>query len=277
MSLLSANPDAPTGLAGKSDSRAEKAPFDPSRWSLVWADEFDRPGAPDPEVWTPEVGYVRNGEKQYYTRDRPENARVENGLLIIEARNDNWDNKPVTSASLTTKGKRPILYGRIAVRAKIPTGRGTWPAIWTLGEDIKQTGWPACGEIDILENVGFDPKTIHANIHCKAYNHTKRTGKGSKITAEAPWSQFHEYAVEWYEDRIEFFFDDTRYFVFRKESDDPAVWPFAEPQYLILNLAMGGGWGGQKGIDDSLYPHRFEIDYVRYYQAKPAAPVISTR
>ncbi len=258
------------GLAGKSDSRAEKIPFDPSRWSLVWADEFDRPGAPDPAVWTPEVGYVRNGEKQYYTRDRPENARVENGLLIIEARKDNWEDKPVTSASLTTKGKRPLLYGRIAVRAKIPTGRGTWPAIWTLGENIKQTGWPACGEIDILENVGFDPKTIHANIHCKAYNHTKRTGKGSKITADAPWSQFHEYAVEWYEDRIEFFFDDTRYFVFRKESDDPAVWPFAEPQYLILNLAMGGGWGGQKGIDDSLYPHRFEIDYVRYYQAKPA-------
>ena len=133
------------GLAGKSDSRAEKIPFDPSRWSLVWADEFDRPGAPDPAVWTPEVGYVRNGEKQYYTRDRPENARVENGLLIIEARKDNWEDKPVTSASLTTKGKRPLLYGRIAVRAKIPTGRGTWPAIWTLGENIKQTGWPACG------------------------------------------------------------------------------------------------------------------------------------
>lgn len=270
MTLVSANPDSPAGLAGTSDSKSEKVPFDPSRWSLVWADEFDRPGAPDSTIWTPEVGYLRNGEKQYYTQGRPENARVENGLLVIEARKDNWENKPVTSASLTTKGKRPLLYGRIAVRAKIPTGRGTWPAIWTLGENIPQAGWPACGEIDILENVGYDPKKIHGNIHCKTYNHMKRTGKGRSITAEAPWSQFHEYAVEWYEDRIEFFFDDTRYFVFRKESDDPAVWPFARPQYLIINLAMGGGWGGQKGIDDSLYPHRFEIDWVRYYKLSTA-------
>lgn len=259
------------GLAGTSATRHEKTTFDASRWELVWADEFDHSGAPDPAVWTPEVGYVRNGEKQYYTRDRLENARVENGLLVIEARKDDWEGKPITSASLTTKGKRPLLYGRIVVRAKIPTGRGTWPAIWTLGENIRQVGWPACGEIDILENVGFDPKTIHANIHCQAYNHMKRTGKGGKITAEAPWSGFHEYAVEWYEDRIEFFFDDTRYFVFHKESDDPAVWPFAQPQYLILNLAIGGGWGGQKGIDDSLFPHRFEIDYVRYYKLKTSS------
>lgn len=271
MTPLSANPDSSAGLAGKADTKAEKVPFDPSRWTLVWADEFDRPGAPDPAVWTPEVGYLRNGEKQYYTRDRPENARVENGLLVIEARKDNWNDKPITSASLTTKGNRPLLYGRIAVRAKIPTGRGTWPAIWTLGENVKQAGWPACGEIDILENVGYDPKTIHANIHCTAYNHMKHTGKGSKITAGAPWSQFHEYAVEWYEDRLEFFFDDTRYFIFRKESDSPAVWPFSKPQYLILNLAIGGGWGGQKGIDDTLFPHRFEIDWVRYYKPKDSA------
>jgi beta-glucanase (GH16 family) len=268
MSLNLASAALAQGLAGTSDTQHEKVAFDSSRWELVWADEFDRPGAPDPAVWAPEEGYLRNGEKQYYTRGRLENARVENGLLVIEARKDDWEGKPVTSASLTTKGKRPLLYGRIAVRARIPTGRGTWPAIWTLGENIRQTGWPACGEIDILENVGFDPKTIHANIHCAAYNHMKRTGKGGKITAEAPWSEFHEYSVEWYEDRIEFFFDDTRYFVFRKESDDPAVWPFAQPQYLILNLAIGGGWGGQKGIDDALFPHRFDIDYVRYYKLK---------
>ena len=265
MTLVSANTDAPAGLAGKADSKTEKVPFDPSRWTLTWADEFDRPGAPDSAVWTPEVGYLRNGEKQYYTRDRPENARVENGLLVIEARRDNWNDKPITSASLTTQGKRPFLYGRIAVRAKIPTGRGTWPAIWTLGENVKQAGWPACGEIDIMENVGYDPLKVHANIHCTAYNHMKRTGKGSKITAEAPWSQFHEYSVEWYEDRIEFFFDDTRYFVFRKESGDPAVWPFSKPQYLILNLAIGGNWGGQQGIDDAAFPARYEVDYVRVF------------
>ncbi len=266
--LACASPEPYAGLAGKSDSTSEKIPFDATRWTLAWAEEFDRPGAPDPAVWTPEKGYVRNGEAQYYTSGRPENARVENGLLVIEARRDGWEDKPITSASLTTKGKRPFLYGRIAVRAKIPTGRGTWPAIWTLGENVNQVGWPACGEIDILENVGFEPRKIHANIHCKTYNHTKRTGKGRGINTDAPWSQFHEYAVEWYENRLEFFFDDTRYFVFRKESDDPAVWPFSKPQYLILNLAIGGGWGGQKGIDESLFPHRFEIDYVRYYQLK---------
>lgn len=255
------------GLAGTSDTRPEKIPFDASRWTLVWSDEFDRPGTPDKSVWVPEEGYLRNGEKQYYTRGRPENARVENGVLVIEARKDGWEGKPITSASLTTKGTRPLLYGRIAVRAKIPAGRGTWPAIWTLGENVPSAGWPACGEIDIMENVGFDPKKIHANIHCTAYNHMRQTGKGNKISSESPWAEFHEYAVEWHEDRLEFFFDDTRYFVFRKESDDVAVWPFAKPHFLILNLAIGGGWGGQKGVDESLFPHRFEIDYVRCYKA----------
>lgn len=260
------------GLAGKGEKTVEKVSFDPARWELVWADEFDQPGRPDPAHWTPEEGYVRNGEKQFYTRDRAENARIEDGKLVIEARRDDWDGKPITSASLTTKGKQSFLYGRIEARAKIPTGRGTWPAIWTLGENIKATGWPACGEIDILENVGFDPKRIHANIHCKAYNHMKKTGKGNAVTAEAPWEDFHTYAVEWYEDRLEFFFDDIRYFVYRKESDDPAVWPFAQPQFLIVNLAIGGGWGGIKGVDESLFPHRYEIDYVRYYREKKPQP-----
>jgi beta-glucanase (GH16 family) len=271
LALACANPESPAGLAGTSDTQHERVPFDPSRWSLVWSDEFNQPGAPDASVWSAEHGYLRNGENQFYT-DRPENVRIEDGHLIIEARRDNWENKPITSASLRSIGKKTFLYGRISVRAKVPTGRGTWPAIWTLGENIKEAGWPACGEIDILENVGFDPKTIHANIHCKAYNHMIHTGKGNKLTAEAPWSQFHEYAIEWYEDRIEFFFDDTRYFIYRKESDDPAVWPFAQPHYLILNLAIGGGWGGQQGIDDTRFPHRFEIDYVRYYRANPTPP-----
>jgi beta-glucanase (GH16 family) len=260
--------EEPAGLAGTGDKITETVPFDPARWELVWADEFDEPGRPDPEKWTPEVGYVRNGEAQYYTRDRAENARIEDGKLILEARRDHWDGKPITSASLTTKGRKSFRYGRIEARARIPTGRGTWPAIWMLGENIKAVGWPACGEIDILENVGFDPRRIHANIHCKAYNHMKKTGKGNALTARAPWEDFHIYAVEWYEDRIEFFFDDTRYFVYRKESDDPAVWPFAQPQFLLVNLAIGGGWGGVKGIDETLFPHRYEIDYVRYYREK---------
>jgi beta-glucanase (GH16 family) len=271
---IAANPAAAAGaaaqaagaLSGTSDAKSETVKFDPARWTLAWAEEFDRAGAPDPAVWEPEQGYVRNGEAQYYTAGRRENARVEGGVLVIEARRDDWQGRPITSASLTTMGKRSFLYGRIEVRAKIPTGRGTWPAVWTLGNNMPEAGWPACGEIDILENVGFEPEKIHANIHCAAYNHTKRNGKGRGITVDAPWAGFHVYALEWYEDRLEFFYDDTRYFTYRKDSADPAAWPFAAPHYLLLNLAIGGAWGGQKGVDETLFPHRFEVDYVRYYQ-----------
>lgn len=253
-------------LAGTSDSKPVRIPFDAKKWKLAWSDEFEKSGAPDSKIWTYEEGYLRNGEAQYYTKDRRENARVENGRLVIEARLDHWNGKKITSASLTTEGKKPLLYGRIEVRAKLPTGKGTWPAIWTLGENIGSVGWPRCGEIDIMENVGYNPKSIHANVHVDAYNHMKGNGKGSSIQSERPWEQFHTYAVEWWPDRLEFFFDDTRYFVFRKESGGEAVWPFDKSQYLIINLAIGGAWGGQQGVDESLFPHRYEIEYVRYYK-----------
>ena len=255
-------------LGGKSDSAVVKQRFQPAKWTLEWADEFNKGTAPDPKNWSYEKGYLRNGEAQYYTDNRRENARIERGRLVLEARKDDWEGKKITSASLVTAGKKPFLYGRIEARAKIPTGLGTWPAIWMLGENIGKVGWPKCGEIDILENVGFDPRKVHANIHVDAYNHTKGTGKGNRIDVGEPWAAFHVYAVEWYPDRLEFFYDDTRYFVFRKERDDESVWPFAKPHYLILNLAIGGAWGGQKGVDESLLPHRFEIDYVRYYKRK---------
>lgn len=235
-------------------------------WVLVWEDHFDVDGLPDPAVWNYEEGYIRNNEAQYYTRSRLENARIENGYLIIEARKDNWEGKPITSASLHTYGKKSMLYGRIEVRAKLPTGVGTWPAIWMLGNSHQEgIRWPACGEIDIMENVGFDPQVIHANVHTKAYNHSIGTAKGNSIKAEKPWENFHVYAVEWYEDRMEFFFDDERYFVFENEGTGPDVWPFDKPHYLILNLAIGGGWGGQKGIDENIFPQKYYIDYVRVY------------
>lgn len=257
------------GLSGTSDTVVVKKAFDASKWKLEWSDEFNRGPAPDSRNWTYEKGYIRNGEAQYYTVDRRENARIEDGKLVIEARKDNWNGNKITSASLTTSGKHEFLYGRIEARAKVPTGRGTWPAIWTLGTNIGKVGWPRCGEIDILENVGFDPKRVHANIHVHDYNHTKGTGKGNNIDGGEPWTKFNVYAVEWYPDRMEFFFNDTRYFVFRKEAGaGEDKWPFDKPQYLIMNLAIGGGWGGQKGIDESLFPHRYEIDYVRFYKPK---------
>lgn len=255
-------------LAGPSEKRPAGMKVGPRRWRLVWADEFDKGPRPDPTVWSYEEGYVRNREAQYYTVDRRENARVENGRLIIEARRDGWQGHRITSASLHTSGKKSILYGRIEVRAKIPTGRGTWPAIWTLGENIESVGWPACGEIDIMENVGFDPRRIHAHVHTEAYNGLRGNAKGASTLAAAPWQRFHVYALEWYPDRLEFFFDGTRYFVYRNEGTGEAAWPFDKAQYLILNLAIGGEWGGAQGIDEALFPHRFEIDYVRVFERR---------
>jgi beta-glucanase (GH16 family) len=198
-----------------------------------------------------------------------ENVRVEDGLLVIEARRDNWNGREITSASLHTYGKKSMLYGRIEVKAKLPTGRGTWPAIWMLGNSIKEgTGWPACGEIDIMENVGFDPDVVHANIHTKAYNHVKGTNKGNKIKVEKPYDDFHIYAVEWFPDRMDFYFDDNKYFSFKNKKTGNDTWPFDKPHYLILNLAIGGAWGGQKGIDDAIFPQKYLIDYVKVYRLK---------
>jgi beta-glucanase (GH16 family) len=237
----------------------------PAGWTLVFADEFETPGSLDPTKWGYEIGYIANDEKQYYT-SRSENARVEDGTLVIEARRERWMGYDYTSARLNTKGRAEFLYGKVEVRAKLPTGRGTWPAIWMLGASIDQVGWPTCGEIDIMENVGFDPLTIVASVHTAAYNHTQGTQKNATITLAAPWADFHVYAIEWYADRVDGFVDGQKYFTFRNEGTGSRVWPFDKPQYLLLNLAIGGSWGGQKGIDDSLFPHRYLIDYVRIYQ-----------
>lgn len=242
-----------------------KQPDDP-QWKLIWGDEFKGQGLVDDEKWNYEEGFIRNNESQYYTRRRPENARQENGTLVIESRRESFKDGRYTSASIHTSGKKSFLYGRFEVRAKLPTGKGTWPAIWMLGDSIRRVGWPACGEIDIMENVGYDPEKIHANIHTKAYNHVMKTGKGASIQAEKPWEQFHLYAVEWYEDHLDFFLDNHKYFTFQNEGTGNDVWPYDKDHYLILNTAIGGAWGGQQGIDDSVFPQKFLIDYVRIYQ-----------
>jgi beta-glucanase (GH16 family) len=237
------------------------------KWKLVWEENFDYKGLPNPAIWSYEEGFIRNREAQYYTSGRAENARVEDGNLVIEARKDNWNGNKITSASIHTYGKKSIMYGRVEVRAKLPTGRGTWPAIWMLGNSIQTgTGWPACGEIDIMENVGYDPDVVHGNIHTKAYNHVQGTAKGNKLTLERPYEKFYTYAIEWYDDRIEFFIDDECYLVFENENKGNDTWPFDKPHYLILNLAIGGAWGGQQGINDSIFPQKYYIDYVKVYE-----------
>lgn len=259
-------------------------------WKLVWSDEFDHPGLPDPAKWAYETGFVRNNEQQLYVRDRSENARVEGGLLIIEGRKEHLKNPAFdpaaksggrggraresaeyTSASLTTRGKASWTYGRVEVRAKLPTARGTWPAIWMLGTNIGQVNWPACGEIDIMEFVGYEPGIIHANIHTRKYNHVQKNGKGDKITIADASQAFHVYALEWTADRLDFLVDDQKYFTYRNEGSGRDAWPFDQAQYLILNLAIGGSWGGARGIDDAGFPQRYLIDYVRVYQKQPPA------
>ena len=251
-------------------------------WKLVWSDEFDRPGLPDPAKWNYEQGFIRNNEDQYYTRERSENARVQNGCLVIEARKEQFKNAAFeagktsrgrrgqefaqyTSASLTTRGKTSWTYGRFEVRAKLPSARGTWPAIWMLGTN-RAAGWPACGETDIMEFVGYEPGLIHANIHTKKYNHVQKTNKGDKITIPDASSAFHVYTLEWTDKQMDFFVDDKKYFTYTNEGSGTDAWPFDTDQYLILNLAIGGAWGGAKGIDESAFPQQFVIDYVRVYK-----------
>jgi beta-glucanase (GH16 family) len=236
-------------------------------WTLAFADEFESAGVPDPAKWGYELGYIRNNELQYYT-SRPENVRVEGGNLVIEARREPYQGYRYTSASINTLGRFELLYGRVEVRAKLPTGLGTWPAIWTLGTNRAQVGWPACGEIDIMENVGFDPLRVHASVHTAAYNHTAGTHKTAIITVTSPSENFHVYAMEWDADKIEVSVDGQSYFTFRNEGTGARAWPFDKPQYLLLNLAIGGSWGGQKGVDDGPFPHRYLVDYVRIYQRR---------
>ncbi|HEY8550090.1 MAG TPA: glycoside hydrolase family 16 protein [Vicinamibacterales bacterium] len=240
-------------------------------WRLVWADEFARDGLPDPSRWSYDVGGHGwgNNELQYYTERRPENARVENGLLVIEARREPWEGREYTSARLVTKGKGDWTYGRIEVRAKLPKGRGSWPAIWMLGSTTPLK-WPDDGEIDIMEHVGFDPGVVLASIHTKAYNHVAGTQRSGRIEVPDAQDAFHVYAIEWDRDRIRAFVDGREYFEFRREpGGGKDVWPFDAPHHLLLNVAVGGNWGGQKGVDPSSLPYRFEIDYVRVYQRTP--------
>jgi beta-glucanase (GH16 family) len=264
-----------TACAAPKNGEVKPTPFNMTTksgtWELVWSDEFDYTGLPDPAKWGYEIGYIRNNEAQYYTEKRLENARVENGMLIIEARKDG-DAVPgatngYTSASLHTHDTATWTYGRIEVRAKLPHGVGTWPAIWMLGANIDEVGWPTCGEIDIMEHVGFETGKIYATVHTKAYNHTTNSGKGSSVYIPTPHEDFHVYAVEWAADHMDFFVDDRLYFTFKNEGTGNDVWPFDKPYYLILNLAIGGAWGGQYGIDDKIFPQPYYVDYVRVFKA----------
>jgi beta-glucanase (GH16 family) len=239
-------------------------------WKLVWSDEFDYKGLPDRKKWDYKVGGNGwgNNELQYYTAGKLANARVEQGKLIIEAQKEKIDSNNYTSARLVTAGKGDWTYGRFEIRAKLPSGRGTWPAIWMLPSKTTYSDrrWPDNGEIDIMEHVGFDPGVIHASTHTKAYNWPKKNQKTATLEVPDAQSAFHVYALEWDAGNIDIYIDKTKVLSCKNEGTGWEAWPFDQKFHLILNLAIGGGWGGAKGVDDTIFPQRMEIDYVRVYQ-----------
>lgn len=264
LTLLKEHKDTPEVLEQKMDGE---------EWELVWADEFEGTGLPDSTKWAYNIGNWGwgNNEPQYYTEFRTENARQEDGNLIIEARKNDMG-EPWTSARLTTQGVVSFLYGKVEFRAKVPVGRGTWSAGWLLGDSYEdELSWPYCGEIDVLECVGYeiDNETgdglNHATCHTRAYYFKQENQIGSEKAIKSMNSEFHTYAIEWYPDVIYGLVDGERYYTYDKNSNE-LEWPFFNPQNIIINLAVGGGWGGAKGIDESWDSHKFILDYVRVYE-----------
>lgn len=241
-------------------------------YELVWSDEFDYEGLPDTAKWSYDTegnswGWG-NSESQFYTDSRPENAMAEGGKLYITARKESWQGRNFTSARLITKYKGDWLYGKVVVRAKLPGGRGLWPAIWMLPTDWSYGEWPASGEIDIMEHVGYMPDSVFASVHTRSFNHTIGTQKTKGRFIDDPYGTFHDYSLEWDENTIRMFVDGQLYFIFANSGKGFEEWPFDRRFHLLLNVAVGGSWGGAQGIDLSVFPQQMVVDYVRVYQRK---------
>lgn len=224
-------------------------------------------GAPDTSKWSYDADVKNaNYELQYYTKRYPKNVQVANGLLTITAIKEDYNGSKYTSARMVTRGKRDILFGRIDVRAKLPKGRGTWPAIWMLSSKMPRV-YPDDGEIDIMEHVGYNDGVITGAAHVK--RHTTGTeiisNTDTTVVADATDS-FHVYSLVWTPTRLEWMVDDKTFYFYDKADRPAHHWPFDKPFYLIINIAIGGSWGGRKGVDDSVFPQSMKVDYVRVYK-----------
>lgn len=253
-------------------------------WALVWSDEFDGSEL-DRDKWGVREWAAKkvNDEDQAYTA-RPKNLRLDDGHLVIEAHREEYEGAEYTSARIFSKGDGTFLYGRVEVRAKLPRGKGTWPAIWMLpedpfryatsceeGEDWQGSStcdaWPNSGEIDIMEHVGYQMGHVHGTVHNEAYYWVKWEQRKGRVLLPDVADAFHVYALEWTPERIDVFVDDTLYFTYVNEHSGWRAWPYDHPYSLILNVAVGGAWGrAGGGIDDSIFPQRMQVDYVRVYQ-----------
>ncbi len=237
-------------------------------WKLKWADEFNDKGLPLTNNWNYDIGGKGwgNNELQYYTEADTANAVVKKGNLNITAIKADKEGNHYTSARLVTKNKFDFKYGRVEVRAILPKGRGLWPAIWMLPTDWKYGNWPKSGEIDIMEHVGYEPDTVYGSVHTEKFNHVIHTQVTKGIKIENLYNAYHVYGVEWTKDKIEFFIDDQKFLTFKNSGKGAGEWPFDQNFHVILNLAVGGNWGGKKGIDETIFPATMKVDYVRVFE-----------
>ena len=251
---------------------AQAAAFGPpTGYKVVWADEFDGDGLPDPTRWDYDthrnkMGWYNN-ERQYYSGPRAENAVVKGGRLIITARLEtmssaaDWGGQRYTSTRLFTRGKADWTYGFFEIRAKLPCGKGTWPAIWTLGSKGR---WPDDGELDIMEHVGSEPERVTSAIHTSAGHGGHAVFAGARVPTAC--GEFHRYQMHWTANEVIFGIDGFVHLRYPKLDAGARAWPFDAPQYLLLNIAIGGDLGGE--VDDGIFPVAMEIDYVRVYQPR---------
>jgi beta-glucanase (GH16 family) len=233
-------------------------------WTLIWQDEFDG-DVLDPNKWVSEIGGHGwgNNERQFYT-DRPENVRLEEGLLVIEARQEKFVSRNYTSGRIKTQGLFAFTYGRVEARMKLPYGQGIWPAFWMLGEDVDAVGWPRSGEIDIMEHIGRQPGHIYGTVHGPGYSGAGGIGHFTTFPVGTLSEEFHVYAIEWELDEIRWYVDDVQFF---KLAPDQVLgeWVYDHPFFLLLNLAVGGNWPGYPD-ESTVFPQLLSVDYVRVYQ-----------
>jgi len=229
-------------------------------WKLVWSDEFNYSGLPDSSKWGNEVGFVRNNELQYYTKQRIENSRVVGGNLLIIGKKEAYKNAKYTSASLVTDGKNSWTYGKIEARMKLPKGQGMWPAFWMLGQNIHSVGWPECGEIDIMEHINNED-LLHGTLHWFNEKHISSGG-----TTPCDVTKFHNYSIEWDKESVKLMLDGKKYWEVNIKDGINSTEEFHKPHYIILNLAIGGDW--PKNPDaTTAFPDTMYVDYVRVYQS----------
>lgn len=252
-------------------------------WKLVWSDEFEQADgtAPDSSKWVFDLGGGKwgNNELEIYT-DRRINSRIEGGKLVIEARKETLADERgkewhYTSARLKTLGKASWTFGRIEARIKLPKGQGIWPAFWMLGTNVTKAGWPGCGEIDIMENIGRELSTVHGTIHGPGYSGGGGIGGSITVTNRVLADDFHLFAIEWEPSSIRWFVDDQSYFSVTPASLPAGMkWAFDRDHFILLNVAVGGGWPGSPD-DSTVFPQRMEVDYVRVYQRTNAVAASS--